>query len=243
MNRQRHPHNRNLTLLLNQTEWNGFRILMSPEGIIEDYLCAIHRTLYRAVTEYPRVYVLRFDLHIPKSGQARTDQKAISRFMDSLRERLKADLARKARGGKRVYPCRLRYVWAREQKDSPFCHYHVAIMLNRDAYFTLGKITKAPDQTNACIDDEDSIDFIESTQARENMFTRIIAAWASALKIELTEVKGLVHIPENPGYSINRNAAESDQQFKDVFQRLSYLAKAITKSYGNHVMHFGYSRY
>lgn len=242
MNRQRHPHNRNLILLLNQTEWNGFRIQQSREGIIENYLCGIYSTLNRTVTEYPRSYVLRFDLHVPKSGQARTDQKAISRFMDSLRDRLKADLARKARGGKRVYPCRLRYVWAREQKDSPFCHYHVAIMLNRGAYFTLGKITKAPDQTNACIDHEDSIDFIENTQARENMFTRISAAWASALKIELTEVKGLVHIPTNPGYSINRNAAEFDQQFKAVFYRLSYLAKAITKSYGNHVMHFGSSR-
>lgn len=240
---QRHPHNPNLILLLNQTEWNGFLIQPSREGIIENYLCGIHSTLTQAITDCTRSYVLRFDLHFPKSGQARTDQKAISRFIDSLRARLEADLARKARGGKRVYPCRLRYVWVREQKDSPFCHYHVAIMLNRDAYFTLGKITKAPDQTNACIDHEDSVDFIENTQARENMFTRISAAWASALGIGLEKVKGLVHIPDNPDYHLNRNAADFEQQFKAVFYRLSYLAKAITKCYGNHVMHFGSSRY
>ena len=88
MTRQRHPHNPNLTLFKDQQEWNGFPIQQFPEGTIEDYLCAIYSTLNQAITEYPRLYVLRFDLHFPKHGQARTDQKAISRFIDSLRAKL-----------------------------------------------------------------------------------------------------------------------------------------------------------
>jgi hypothetical protein len=41
--------------------------------------------------------------------------------------------------------------------------------------------------------------------ARENIYSRIHAAWASALGMPIDDVNGLVHIPENAGYHLSQD--------------------------------------
>ena len=116
----------------------------------------------------------------------------------------------------------VRYVWAREvgkghrgQHGRP--HYHMAVLLNYDAYCALGRFSPG----------------------RDNMFNRLQDAWASALGLPLDAVVGLVEIPANPYYCIHRDDSESIAQF---FHRASYLCKAATKEFGNGGHGFGASR-
>ena len=146
--------------------------------------------------------------------------------MEALNSRLEAEELRKRREGKRVYPCRLRYIWVKEKNYSDNWHYHVCILLNRDAYFTLGKFKHDK----------------ENRDVRSNMADRINDAWASALKILPEISRGLVHFSHNPIYYIDCNTPEAFQQYSDLFYRLSYFAKVETKHYGDHSKNFGCSR-
>lgn len=223
-----HPHNHNLTVYNNESWWNDHPVLQQPLGLVEKYLQSIKQTLDRACTEYTRLSVMRFDLRFPQTLDHRDDQ-AISRFVDALKAKIRADQHRKQAQGKRVYPCNLRYIWVKEQAGSEACHYHMAIMLNRDAYFTLGDYATAvhPDAP---------------TRLPENMAERILSAWASALGMSMEHVVGLVHFPDNPVYSLDRNDMAFTDQYNAVFRRLSYFAKVETKQYGDRSRHFGCSR-
>ncbi|MGP7938137.1 YagK/YfjJ domain-containing protein, partial [Pseudomonas aeruginosa] len=87
---------------------------------------------------------------------------------------------------------------------------------------------------------------------RVNMISRIEESWASALGLLMSEVDGLVHIPENPTYRIDRHprmrkVAWSEHkvlvdELPDLFHRASYLCKKATKSYGDRQRGFGTSR-
>jgi hypothetical protein len=74
---------------------------------------------------------------------------------------------------------------------------------------------------------------------RDNMFNRLNEAWASALRLPVDAVVGLLHIPENPNYYLRRDDLASVAAF---FYRASYLCKAATKAYGNGGHGFGASR-
>lgn len=223
-----HPHNHNLTVYSKESWWNNHPVLQKPLGLVEQYLRRIQQTLDHACTEYTRLSVMRFDLHFPQNLHCRDDQ-AISRFVDALKAKIRADQQRKQAQGKRAYPCNLYYVWAKERVSSEACHYHMAIMLNRDAYFTLGDYATAvhPDAP---------------TRLPENMAERILSAWASALGLSMEQVVGRVHFPDNPVYSLNRKDIAFTQQYNAVFQRLSYFAKVESKQYGDRSRHFGCSR-
>lgn len=230
-----HPHNHNLTVYSNESWWNNHPVLQKPLGLVEQYLRSIQQTLNRACTEYTRLAVMRFDLRFPQTLDHR-DDKAISRFVDALKAKIRADQHRKQAQGKRVYPCNLRYVWVKEKVSSEACHYHMAIMLNRDAYFTLGNYTAA-----ACCNDPDMpVDHWQ--EPPENMAERIVSAWASALGLSMEQVVGRVHFPDNPVYSLNRKDMAFTDQYNAVFQRLSYFAKVESKHYGDRSRHFGCSR-
>ncbi|MNC57648.1 hypothetical protein D3C75_1073260 [compost metagenome] len=96
-------------------------------------------------------------------------------------------------------------------------HYHVLILLNRDAFTALGKFELR----------------------RENIFNRLVEGWASALRLSPDECNGLVHIPDNPTYHLDR---DDGREQRELFFRASYLCKAATKAYGDGQHGFGYSR-
>ncbi|MNJ59903.1 hypothetical protein D3C77_556090 [compost metagenome] len=120
-----------------------------------------------------------------------------------------------------AHDCKVRYVWARELGEGRRPHYHLLILLNRDSFYTLGRLRSE----------------------RGNNIRRLEEAWASALRLSVDEVRGLVHIPGNAEYRIDRNVCPGDaDELPALFHRASYLCKAATKSYGSRQRGFDTSR-
>lgn len=235
--KKRHPTNPNLVLLYGSM-WNGFHLLPHRSPFIAQYLERIYRTLMLAVEEYVRMSAMRFDLHIP-AHMVWNEGEIITRFMGSLNAKLMAELKRKRKNGQRQYPCRLRYVWIREISTTGAFHYHVVIFLNKDAFFALGKIRSIEDYDDwDCPCDQHEI----LMEGKMNMVDRIRESWASALRITVREAAGCVHIPEKAVHNLDRNRPDFDNKFANLFLRLSYFAKAETKSYGDGYNCFGCSR-
>lgn len=227
----RHPDNPNLHLYYGNT-FEGFPIQSEVGPFIREYLSDLKRTIDLALAEYPRVLAFRIDLHLPQGvllpDYAYTNQ-VISRFFESFTKKIQYHQERVAeRGYSRG--CKVRYVWSREIGQAGRQHYHLLILLNRDAYYTLGLLCSE----------------------KVNMISRIAESWASALGLLMHEVDGLVHIPENPTYRIDRHprirkVAGADlkvlvDELPDLFYRASYLCKKATKSYGDRQRGFGTSR-
>ncbi len=217
--RMRHPGNSNLHLHYDPV-WNGYPVLAQRGPLVNEYLHGINETLWRATNEYPRVSLFLVDIRLPSRGVFREDS-FMTRFLASLKAQIEADIFHKHRMGKRTYPCRMRFVWAREiSPSSDRSHFHVGLLLNKDTYHVLGDF----DATGG------------------NMAARITRAVSSALAISFESARGLAHFPDESVRYLDANALDFGYQRAMVFERLSYLAKAATKHYGSHANHFGCSR-
>jgi hypothetical protein len=135
--------------------------------------------------------------------------------------------------GQRVHPCKLRHIWAREQDSAIHSHYHVALLLNRDAYFSLGDLRNRASESGRGNQPESDVS--------RNMAGRIRKAWASALGLRPEQAAGLVHFSDNPVHRIDANSPDFGRQFASAFYRVSYLTKADTKHYGDGHNSFGCS--
>ena len=147
--------------------------------------------------------------------------RVISRFLESFKAKIEHNRDKAREQNKYAHDCRVRYVWARERSEAGRQHYHLLILLNRDAYYTIGRLQPQ----------------------RPNMISRMQEAWASALKCEVEQVRGLVHIPSNAEYRVDREVRPGNVDYlPDLFHRASYLCKAATKRYGEGAHGFGFSR-
>ncbi|UBM27059.1 inovirus Gp2 family protein [Pseudomonas sp. p1(2021b)] len=100
-------------------------------------------------------------------------------------------------------------------------HYHVLILLNRDAYYTVGRLGSE----------------------RVNMISRMEESWASALGVSIEQVRGQMHIPDNAEYRVDREIrCGKVDELPALFYRASYLCKKATKSYGDRQRVFDTSR-
>lgn len=218
----RHPANTNLHLHYGDT-FEGFPIQIEVGPFIREYLSDLKRTVDLALAEYPRVLAYRVDLRLPQGVElpdfAYTNQ-VISRFFESFTKRIQYHQERVAeRGYSRG--CKVRYVWSREIGQAGRQHYHLLILLNRDAYYGIGRLGSE----------------------RVNMISRIEESWARALGQHVDCVRGLVHIPKNAEYRIDRvKRRDKGDELDDLFKRASYLCKKATKSYGDRQRGFGTSR-
>lgn len=218
----RHPDNTNLHLHYGDT-FEGFPIQSEVGPFIREYLSDLQRTIDLALAEYPRVLAYRVDLRLPQGVElpdfAYTNQ-VISRFFESFTKKIQYHQERVAeRGYSRG--CKVRYVWSREIGQGGRQHYHLLILLNRDAYYRLGRIGSE----------------------RINMFRRIEESWASELGLSADQVRGLVHRPKNPEYFINREIRRDEfDELPELFYRASYLCKKATKHYGDRQRSFETSR-
>lgn len=233
MNR-RHPNNSNLVLHYGN-KWNGLPVQSEHGPLVENYLVRIHETMGYSLRDSASVSAMRFDLRIPWYWPE-TDTGVITRFIESLRAQIDADERRKSRQGIRVHPARLRYVWVRERDSAIHWHYHVVIFVNRDAYFTLGQFRQHSEDTWIDVPRDAYGD------TADNMSERILRAWASALGCSIEQIAGVLHFSDNGVYSIKLNSPDYCKQFADAFYRLSYMAKADTKQYGDSSNNFGCSR-
>ncbi|MNF69404.1 hypothetical protein D3C84_512870 [compost metagenome] len=115
-----------------------------------DYFEELINVIQFAQYTHPRVTAIRVDLHCPASllnndmpCMALIDRHdKITRFFKSLRAKLSALSQKKHKAGLRHYPHNLHYVWAREQCTSESPHYHILLLLNKDAFYHLGDYTR-----------------------------------------------------------------------------------------------------
>lgn len=220
MRSTQHEENRNLTIYQG-TSYNGLPLLPN-KTYIEEYLNRIEFVLNKALTEHPRMFAIRFDLHMPRLPNDpdfpfHYTDKVISRFIASLKAKFIADLERKRKNSKRFHPCTFRYLWSKELSITGLPHYHVVIFLNNDTYNSIGSYNK-----QGC-----------------NNYSRIVESWASALNSEswplieerlFEEARNLVSFPEDtPMYYVNVNDINYHQVYSSLFRRLSYFAKNETK--------------
>ncbi len=218
----RHPANTNLHLHYDDT-YEGMPLQENKGPYIREYLIDLKHTIELALAEYPRVLAFRVDLRLPQGVElpdyAYTNR-VISRFFESFTKKIEYHQERVAQRGY-SRGCKVRYVWAREFGKGNRPHYHLLILLNRDAYYRVGRLGSG----------------------RVNMISRMQESWAGALGIALELAKGLVHLPENAEYLVNREIRRGDvDELPALFYRASYLCKAATKSYGNRQRGFGGSR-
>lgn len=218
----RHPDNNNLHLHYDDS-FESLPVMLDKGPFIREYLSDLKHTIELAMAEYPRVLAFRVDLRLPRGIElpdyAYTNQ-VISRFFESFTKKIhyhqeKVHERGYARG------CKVRYVWSREIPQGARPHYHVLILLNRDAYYTVGRLCSE----------------------KVNMISRMEESWAGALGLPLKEARGLVHIPENAEYRVDRNIRRGDvDELPELFCRASYLCKKATKSFGGRQRGFGTSR-
>lgn len=214
----RHPENPNLTLSHDPT-YQGFSVQSQRGPLIHEYLDISWSVIQRSLQDHNRVFAVRFDLRFPENGHhAHADSNlVIERFISSLKAKIRHNRNRAREANRYAHHTSVRYIWCRELGQHGVPHYHVALLLNNDAYCTLGIY---------------ALD-------RPNLFSRIHEAWASALGTQSNDVRGLVEFPQNPYYLLQRNDPIA---ISDFFYRVSYLCKADTKYYGSGVHSFGASR-
>lgn len=218
-NMSRHSQNTNLTLHTGST-YVGLSVQENKGPFIREYLNRLQQTMVRALAQYPRVFAFRVDLRLPTGTElpeyAFTNE-VVERFIESFKAKIKHNRSQARRLNKHAHDSRVRYVWARELGQYGKPHYHLAILLNRDAFMALGKFEIG----------------------RGNMFNRLVEAWASALGLSVEAVSGLVEIPGNPSYPMSRDEPAGQEAF---FYRASYLCKSATKVFGDGSHGFGCSR-
>ncbi|HCL4227658.1 TPA: inovirus-type Gp2 protein, partial [Pseudomonas aeruginosa] len=79
--------------------------------------------------------------------------------------------------------------------------------------------------------------------ARANMISRMEESWASALGLSLGQMSGLLNIPKNAEYRVDRYVHRGEEdELPALFHRASYLCKVATKSYGDRQRGFDTSR-
>ena len=202
---------------------------MNPNDIIKSYgrlnphyVNGIHKTIKAALEEHPRTFAIRVDLRLPAYDVvAATDAGVISRFIDSLKAKIAADLHRKQKKGIRVHPCTLRYIWVREfDKKENKKHYHAFLLLNKDTYAFLG----------------------DYRQSEGNLSVLITQAWLSALRLTGLQYRRLPRIPENPYYYLNAKTLDTDGIYPYLIARVYYMAKARSKISVDGERNFGCSQ-
>lgn len=200
------------------SSYKGYPLMESKGPFVARYLDSIISVVDKALAVHPRTYAFRFDLRLPAGSSNWPEGRLIDRFIASLKGRIQSARRRSARAAKngRVHDTDFHYVYAREVASTGRPHFHFVAFVNRDAFNAIGRYC----------------------EGRDNLYSRLNAAWASALDLSVDEAVGLVHIPKHPDYWID---ADDENSVHELVQRVSYFAKTATKRVGRRHS-FGYSR-
>ncbi|MBP6082889.1 MAG: inovirus Gp2 family protein [Providencia sp.] len=188
----------------------------------QEYIQKIDSIIRKSLNNHSRISAIRIDLRFPDvSTNHSDDSKSITRFFESLKAKIHADLIRKTHLWGRQCSSELHYVWVREIGEvNNKKHYHALLMVNKDIYKGLGNYS----QEDICLG------------------VLIQQAWCSAISTDYSENRYLVHFPENPTYWLDANSTEIENQISTLNERSLYLAKHHTKHYGDGERSFGCSR-
>ena len=192
--------------------YEGYPLMTSKGPFVKKYLNKIIDVVEMSLDEHPRTFAFRIDLRFPSSLSLpeiiKLEKRLIERFIASLRAKVRHARNTAKRTNPKMHRTNVRYLCTREIGEQGRPHYHLVIFLNRDAFNTLGKYSLE----------------------RNNLYSRLIGAWESALGLESGAGEGLVNIPVNAVYQISADDADSQNK---LFHRASYMAKAATKMRGN----------
>lgn len=186
----------------------------------------IQDTLNKSLNEYSRTLVLRVDLRLHEFNAVyfNTDSSLITRFISSLKAQIEVNLLKRQNEGKRIHPCRIRYIWTREFSDCGKKHYHVALLLNRENYAYPGNYRSV------------------NGEYSHNLALMIMEAWVRALGLNHSQYYSLVEFPVNGYYHLSKNSADFTTQYEVVTNRINYLAKEYSKDYSDGQRNFGCSQ-
>lgn len=203
---------------------DGLPVMLAVGAFIREYLFRLKQTIDLVLDQHCRMLAFRVDLRLQVSidlpDYAYTNE-VISRFIDSFKAKIEHNRVKARQRNPYAHDSKVRYVWVREIGEMGRPHYHLLILLNQEAYYTVG--------------------WLKSKAS--NIDNRMKEAWASALGLSVDDVRGLVNIPPNAEYRIYRNVRPGDvDELPALFFRASYLYKAATKSYGDNHHGFGCSR-
>lgn len=184
------------------------------------YQQVFYDVIQDAVSEFPRTLALRVDLRFPRGYQYGLSNKEVTRFIESLKAKLKVDCQKKNRRWRRNWVNRLRYAWVREVGErNRRKHYHVLLLLNKDFYYGAGKF-----------------------DSNDSLAALIQQAWCSALNVDREQYSALANLTKNGMYYLNSNSSDYMQQVTDLLKRMDYLAKDLTKCYDDGYRSIGTSR-
>lgn len=208
---KRHPDNPKLRFYYDN-RYQGLPLQQHALGPqIENYLETTLRVLQHTIDQQNRTLAFRLDLRFPQAmpvGPIHTDNACLSRFFYALRKELSAA------GTK--YHTEIRYLWAREQDASLKPHYHLMLLLNYDAFCSLGSFSPSHD----------------GGYELNNLYHRCVRAWSWAIGWPIQDMGGLVHVATDKlagkpyVYCLHRDDAAT---FAQVFYAASYLCKAYSK--------------
>jgi hypothetical protein len=211
--------------ITHRTRYLTLPILPKKGGMYTAYLDSNWALIEYALRCYSKVFAFRVDLRLP-DGYNYSDTNLITRFFSSFKAMMKADyIAKKRSGDSYVHRTDLHYVWVREEGRTGKPHYHVCILLNGNAFRSVGKFE----------------------YDRSNLFNKVKHAWTSALNTHsddglLWPTEDLVSFSPNGSYMLNRTQPNFNYNVIELNKRLSYFAKVATKPRGDGIRCYGTSR-
>ncbi|MCP1319799.1 inovirus-type Gp2 protein [Halomonas sp. 707B3] len=222
----RHPDNDKLRFYWGET-YQKYDISFKP-GIpqIENYLASAWRTLHHCVDQQHLTFAVRMDLHFPEAmsrSPLHDNNEVLTRFFRHLRYELdRVNLK---------YPHNLRYIWAREQAHSDKPHYHLMLLLNKNAVDSIGYTGPSDD----------------GSYSRDNLFHRVYRAWLKAIGFSGDDLRWgqIVHVSEHPAtgrYWSGVLHRDDYMAMNDAMYMASYLCKAYTKPFCQGIKVFDCSR-
>lgn len=218
---KRHPDNKELTLWY-EPVYRDADILTNQGPMVKEYLDGLIDTYVKHKQQYSKTLAVMVNLYFPANAslEQRVQQDCFKRFMASLNAQVEAHGQRKRADGD-GRSNRIRFCRVYEDGPNRGLHIHAVLFFNGHAFRALG-------------------DF-NSTE--NNLYHRIVAAWASALGMYPCQVvnDGLIDFSHG-GYFMDSNQPQKRQIVLDMFKHYSYICKAYSKRYDLPVKVFSRSR-
>lgn len=226
---RRHPLNTDIKLHY-ENNYRGASVNVKSGPMVTDYMDSLINVYQKQANDYSRVFAVLVGLSFPSewAEEQRINKEYYSLFMDSLNAQIRyLNELKKKYGqsrGSRVRFCRVIEDGQNVNGDQQFSkgvHLHAALFFNGHLFNRLGGLNSG----------------------LVNLGFRVEKAWATALGIDVAEVRyrGLVDF-SGRAYLIDSNAPNRSKLRQEMFHHFSYICKAYSKRYDLPVKTFSCSR-